>query len=119
MKSFFLIDDDIDDRMIFREALDFLNPSYNYIEAKDGQHALEMIRKEEISIPDVIFLDLNMPKVGGYDVLLFIKQLTRYNPVPVFMYTTSSNAVEKEKCMQPEHPVLSPNTIPLMHCVNN
>lgn len=100
MKTFFLIDDDSDDRMIFQEALECLQLPVNYIEAIDGQHALEMIREEKIGVPDVIFLDLNMPRVGGYEVLLNVKQLSEYQSVPVFMYTTSSSQVDKDKCMQ-------------------
>ena len=73
--------------------------SVSYIEAKDGQQALGMIVQKAIAVPDVIFLDLNMPKVGGYEVLVNVKQLYPYK-APIFMYTTSSNSFDKNKCMQ-------------------
>jgi len=99
MKTFFLVDDDSDDRMIFKEALECLDLPLNYIEAEDGQRALEMFNRM-LTPPDVIFLDLNMPKVSGYEVLVQAKTYPKYQSVPIFMYTTSSSWFDKERCMQ-------------------
>jgi CheY-like chemotaxis protein len=99
-KTFFLIDDDADDRMIFKEALECLEESFNYIEATDGQEALDMLKRERIKVPEVIFLDLNMPKVGGYEVLVHIKEIPLYKSVPIFIYTTSSNKFDIDRCLQ-------------------
>ena len=98
MKTYFLIDDDSDDRMIFKESLEYLQLPINYVEAHDGQQALEMIK--QITVPDMVFLDLNMPKVGGYEVLVQIKKNPMYTSVPVYMYTTSSNPFDKNRCIQ-------------------
>lgn len=98
MKTIFLIDDDADDREIFQAALDSLNFPHTYVEARDGHEALELISKSSFKFPDIIFLDLNMPKVGGHDVLIAVKKLPQYEKVPVIIYSTSSAEQEKEKC---------------------
>ena len=57
--------------------------------ADDGQHALDILSS---AIPDLIFLDLNMPKVSGMEVLLHIKQHPRLRAIPVVILTTSSTS---------------------------
>ena len=99
MKTIFLIDDDSDDREIFNAALGSLNFSHKYIEAKDGQEALQMIADRDFKVPDIIFLDLNMPKVNGYEVLLAVKKIPHYTQVPIIIYSTSSLQSEIDKCM--------------------
>lgn len=100
MKNIFLIDDDIDDRSLFREALEFLQIEFDLQEAENGEQALKMVDQKDFNIPDIIFLDLNMPKIGGYEVLLKLKELSKYKSIPIYIYSTSSNKVEKDKCIQ-------------------
>jgi CheY-like chemotaxis protein len=98
MKKVFLIDDDADDREIFRNALETIPIECRLIEATDGQQALELVADKSFSVPDVIFLDLNMPKVGGLDVLKKLRAIEQYKQAEVIIYTTSSMQQDKDKC---------------------
>jgi CheY-like chemotaxis protein len=90
-KQILLVDDDIDDHEIFCMALENLENCYKCIFAKDGIEALEILKNEEIFIPDIIFLDLNMPRMNGIECLYEIKKNHRTSHIPVIMYSTSSD----------------------------
>lgn len=89
--TFFLIDDDPDDREIFTIALQDLNPAYNCITAKNGLEAQEKLKNDPAFIPDFIFLDLNMPLMSGQECLVHLKKMQHIEQVPVIIYSTSSN----------------------------
>ena len=78
--------------------MDTISIEYKLVEAIDGQEALTFVTDESFSVPDVIFLDLNMPKVGGLDVLKKLRAIEHYNQAEVIMYTTSSMQQDKDKC---------------------
>lgn len=95
MKRIFLIDDDADDRFIFRTALEMLDPKTEYVEAKDGQEALDLISNADFTPPDLIFVDLNMPRVNGLEFVIRIRQSPKYKEIPTYMYTTSASPNER------------------------
>lgn len=95
--SFFLIDDDEDDREIFKLALNKIDPAIEFHAAKDGFIAIEKFNSEPGFKPDFIFLDLNMPKMNGKQCLGEIKSNPKIDDIPVFIYTTSSNPEEEKK----------------------
>ena len=97
MTAIFLIDDDEDDRELFRSALDTLGINYRYSEAVNGEDALNCLEDPGFVKPDLIFLDLNMPKVDGRQFLLAIKALEDFKDIPVIIYTTSSIEADKKK----------------------
>jgi len=99
MKTVFLIDDDIDDREIFQAALESIDPTIQYTEARDGQEALNKMAGDGFKKPGLIFVDLNMPKVNGKEFLNAAKKMPEYKDVPVIIYSTSSIKEEKEKCI--------------------
>ena len=89
--TFFLIDDDADDREIFSLALEDVDKSYKFYEAKNGVEALKILNADKTFIPDFIFLDLNMPFLSGKECLQEIKKLPWLSHIPVVIYSTSSN----------------------------
>ncbi len=91
-KHFFLIDDDPDELDIFTEALTEINPACSCTWANGPFRALEMFKT---IIPDVIFLDINMPRMDGFDCLREIKKLPGFERVPVILY---SNGINEEAC---------------------
>lgn len=95
MKIIFLIDDDIDDREIFQDALGYLGKDFVYLEAIDGQDALLKL-KNNVSVPDVIFLDLNMPRMDGHEFLDEFIKVDRYKKIPVIIYSTSPSAFNSD-----------------------
>lgn len=96
--SVLLIDDDIDDRMIFGEVLKELAPDINYHEAINGEDALTKLSRD--FTPDLIFLDLNMPRINGKQFLAEIRQLDHLKHIPVIIYTTSSHDSDKRETRQ-------------------
>jgi len=84
----FLIDDDADDRETFEVALNEIDPKIEYITAASGEEGLMMMDKSEI-IPTYIFLDLNMPKMDGWECLREIKKRPHLKHVPVIVLSTA------------------------------
>lgn len=85
-----LVDDDADDREIFSWAINNIYPSATTDTAIDGQDALEKLERQEC-FPDMIFLDLNMPRMNGFDFLRHIRKSDKWSELPVIVYSTSSN----------------------------
>ncbi len=96
---FFLVDDDTDDVSLFKEAMQDVNPVVEIVSAGDGQEALTILKHSKNNLPDVIFLDLNMPRMGGKECLTEIKNDYELRKIPVIMYTTSSQSKDIEETM--------------------
>jgi CheY-like chemotaxis protein len=97
VNTFFLLaDDDRDDAELFSEALSTVNPSIKFHHVEDGQEVFQFLLTSKIEKPDVIFLDLNMPAMSGWQCLAKLKNDTALKNIPVIMYSTSSNPREKE-----------------------
>lgn len=89
------VDDDEDDVFMFCDAAMEFNEVY-CSNAKNGEDAFRLLEVVE-ELPDVIVLDINMPKVSGWDLLKKLAAHPRFSTIPVFMYSTSSLAEEKER----------------------
>ncbi|OQP55929.1 hypothetical protein A4H97_20290 [Niastella yeongjuensis] len=89
----FLVDDDLDDHEIFKSALEKVDSAIQLLAATNGLEALTMLSIAN-KLPDYIFVDLNMPRMGGLQFLKEIKQTHHLKDVPVIIYTTSSNPVD-------------------------
>lgn len=84
----FLIDDDADDREMFQEALNEIDSKIEYFTAASGEEGLKMLDTGEF-IPTYIFLDLNMPKMDGWECLREIKKRPHLKHVPVIILSTA------------------------------
>lgn len=91
------IDDDPDDQQLFRNAIDSLGVPSEIIEAADGAEGLEYLRlmKENNTLPCIIVLDINMPKVNGREACLAIKKDETLSTIPLIIFTTSSSMLDK------------------------
>jgi CheY-like chemotaxis protein len=84
-----LADDDPDDRYFFEEALkDFLQPT-DLTVVNDGEQLIRQLTDETNMLPDILFLDLNMPRKNGFECLSEIKQNPRLKELPVIIYSTT------------------------------
>lgn len=84
-----LADDDPDDRFFFGLALKKAPVNTRLITVQDGEKLMNLLSKEEGELPDVIFLDLNMPRKNGSECLLEIKRNKKLENIPVVIYSTS------------------------------
>ncbi len=95
MNNIFLIDDDEDDQLLFTDAIELINPALQLDVATNGKIALDQL-KVSFSLPDIIFLDLNMPVMNGFEFLTQIKKETQLNKIPIVIFTTSNILRDKE-----------------------
>ncbi len=90
IRSILLVDDDPDDRLLFEEALSKANGAVALQIAIDGIDALEKLKTGSNHFPDLIFMDVNMPRMDGISCLKEIKRLIDLSKIPILMYSTSS-----------------------------
>lgn len=95
----FLVDDDIDDHEIFKVALSQVDKNIVLIIAGNGQDALRMLEVQE-ELPGYIFVDLNMPRMGGIQFLTEIKKSEMLRQVPVIVYSTSNHPGDRDKALE-------------------
>jgi len=93
-KVLFIVDYKQDDISLFVEAVNEIDKSMGCFIGKNGEDALNRLDQLEM-LPDVIFLDLNMPKMNGREFLARLKASERFKDIPVVIYSTSSAEQDK------------------------
>jgi len=88
--SVLLIEDDEIECIKFNRVLDAMDTRFNLTLAKNGEEALRLMQ-EQSALPDVIFLDLNMPKMNGMEFLKVLKNDAMLKYIPAMILTTSNN----------------------------
>jgi PAS domain S-box-containing protein len=96
MINIFIAEDDRDDFLMLEEAIGNILPETNITRSRNGKELLQTI--DEQPTPDLIFLDLNMPKMSGIDCLIDIRQKKNIKSVPIVIYSTSSDFEDIEQC---------------------
>lgn len=93
LKTRFLIaDDDTDDAGLFCEALYQVAPKkMSCLKVENGQELFEFLSHEGTTKPDLIFLDINMPVMNGWQCLKKLKTDSSWKDIPTIMYSTSSS----------------------------
>lgn len=90
-----LVEDDDIDAMIVQRAFDKLRIINPIVRAKDGIYALELLRSATVSRPYIILLDLNMPRMGGLEMLEELRADKNLTNNVVFVLTTSKDDEDK------------------------
>lgn len=91
-------DDDTDDALLFTQAADLMKSSILLSFAEDGEQLMRYLSKE--SLPDMIFLDLNMPVKNGIECLREIRSDNKLDKLPIIVYTTSDNPRDVDTCFE-------------------
>jgi CheY-like chemotaxis protein len=91
-----LIDDDEDDRHLFEFALQKVRVDSNCLIAADCLQGFEILKSAD-TMPDIIFLDLNMPVMHGYDGLKLLKSNPLWASIPVIIFSTSGYCSDVER----------------------
>ncbi len=89
LKNILVIDDDPDDVAFFMDALADLSPDTLVNHAADGERAIEfLLQCSKEKLPDVIFMDISMPAIDGWECLREIKRLMASHQIPIVMFST-------------------------------
>jgi CheY-like chemotaxis protein len=91
------VDDDEDDLLFIREAINSQPHSFTIIEAKDGSEALQFLNKSlgEGTLPCLVIMDMNMPKMNGKQTIHKIRENEYMSKIPIAIFTTSSNESDR------------------------
>ena len=84
-----LADDDEDDCLFFKDALNELPVSATLTTVPDGEQLMELLTRTTAPLPDILFLDLNMPRKNGYECLLEIRNSDASKQLPVVILSTA------------------------------
>lgn len=89
--NIYLADDDEADCLLFKDALEELPVSANLTTVHDGEQLLDLLSQEGKVLPDVLFLDLNMPRKNGFAALGQIKRDNKLLDLPVIVFSTAND----------------------------
>ncbi|RAW02017.1 response regulator [Pseudochryseolinea flava] len=84
------VDDDQDDRDLFCHVIQKIDPEIQCIQIDSGEEAVEMLSRNEI-IPDYIFMDINMPRMNGYECVKEIHHYSSLRNTTIVMYSSTFN----------------------------
>ena len=112
MANVLIVDDDEDDRDLFCIAVHELDAKINCILARNGEEALQGLQLEKFPKPDLIFLDINMPRLNGIQFLRELKKDSHLQVIPVVIYTASLQGqdLEEAKELGAEHFFAKPSS---------
>lgn len=88
-----LVEDNEGDILLTTEAFEDSKIINNITAIRDGKAAINFFESltSRDEMPNLVLLDINLPKLSGHDVLMFIKSSEKYASIPVIMLTTSSS----------------------------
>jgi CheY-like chemotaxis protein len=94
MNRVVLADDDPDQGLLFQIVLRQVDPLKNLTIVKDGAELMNLL---DTYVPDLLFIDLNMPCKNGYECLVEIRQRPELNDLPIVVYSSSSYMTDIQK----------------------
>lgn len=92
-----LAEDDESDRLLFKEAFLELKIKVIVRTVNNGMQLMEWLNKKNIRLPDLLFLDLNMPRKNGLECLKEIKSNEKLKYISIAIYSTSGNEKDIEE----------------------
>lgn len=95
-----LVEDNSADALIAKDAIEACSYNTNIVVAQNGVDAIDMVYKPRKVSPDIILLDLNLPKKDGFDVLTYLKRDSSTRHIPVIVLTNSINMEEMNRSYQ-------------------
>ncbi|MBP7822017.1 MAG: response regulator [Saprospiraceae bacterium] len=99
-----LIEDNSGDVILLKEAFKRLDNSYNITVAQDGEDAIAYlttsIDAKTVTSPDIILLDINMPRMNGFQVLAKLRSESSYLAIPIIIFSTSLSEPDIMKCYE-------------------
>ena len=96
VKNIFLVEDDEDDQEFFKEAINDIDNTICLDMAVNGLDAIGKLAHMSI-LPDLIFMDINMPLMNGLECLKKLKSMAQFKNIPVVILSTSVNFNESQR----------------------
>jgi CheY-like chemotaxis protein len=93
-------EDDMEDRFIMSETFRELNCEFISAFVEDGSQVVEFLNKNLQTQISLIVLDLNMPRLNGTQTLKQLKSHNKYSEIPVVIFSTSINNIERNECIK-------------------
>lgn len=90
------VDDDQDDLDLFCESIGQIDPAIITVTIRNGQEALQYLLSD-VGLPDIVFMDINMPVMGGRDCLRIIRSTPELEGLRVIMFSTSRSRKDEEE----------------------
>ena len=95
-RHIFVVDDDEDDQFLLRQVLCQHAPESSIRVFGDGEELLTALTQTN-TLPDLVLLDLNMPRMGGLEALQCIRADQTYDNLPIVILTTSDSASDRQQ----------------------
>jgi CheY-like chemotaxis protein len=89
------VDDDREDLDLFCDVVTEIDSTIDVMRAESGEEALNFLLTRAVTLPDFIFLDINMPRIDGRECLKAIRKEKLTKPLSVIMYSTSLSSADK------------------------
>lgn len=95
-----MADDDEDDRELFEAAVADVLANYTLALYNNGKQLLDALADKTKAVPDIVFLDLNMPLLSGLETLQEIRKIEQFKYIPIIaIYSTSSAVTDKKNTL--------------------
>ncbi len=88
-----IVDDEVVIRELMIQIIEEIGENFKILEASDGEEGLELIRKEK---PDIVFLDIMMPKLDGFEICRILKNETIDWDLKIVMLTAKGQEIDKQ-----------------------
>ena len=94
-----IVEDNPGDAYMINEMLRDLKMNLSISMAEDGQEALDILKDPTAKIPGLMILDLNMPRLNGFEVLEFMRSSAALRSIPVVVMTGSLRKADEQTCL--------------------
>jgi two-component system response regulator len=101
LRRILLVEDNSDDEQLTVRALRKLVDKVSIEVARDGRQALDYLADLDKTLPDVVLLDLNLPKIGGVEVLRRLREQERTHHLPVVVLSSPDEPLEIQAGYEP------------------
>ena len=95
----FMVDDDTEDVYAIRKGLSGGKLGIDFTEISTPAGLFDRLHADAPLVPDVILLDINMPRMNGFEVLKHLKASDAFKDIPVFVLSTSSHEADRSQSM--------------------
>lgn len=98
-KKILIVDDEVHIKMLLEQTLEELEDEFDVelFTASDGEEGLELIRSER---PDLVFLDIMMPKMNGYEVCRIVMDDDQFNDIKIILLTAKGQEVDRKQGLE-------------------